>query len=182
MRVLMARDLMFHGGSEIVEEQLLLMDGGRPMAFFKGPYPMPTEELLQASHENASKALKTGAIPWDIRQWASVLDFADQLHVTFAGKNIEELSKIKAITDALHLKYRDKIVFHFNQTLIRGSFGALRSEEERKKLLNNPYISEGEYPTLVAMQQYCTTEKLAGRQAAVWYLHNKGELLCPCDP
>ena len=150
------------------------MDGRRPMGFFKGPYPVPSKEyLLQTSHEPATNVLKTGAIPWDAHQWASVLDFADHLHVTFAGQNTEELSKIQAMVEALPLKYREKIIFRFNQTLIRESYKRLQPEEQRE-IQKNPYISEGEYPTLVAMHDYCMREKHAGRHAAVWYLHNKG--------
>ena len=53
---------------EIVEEQLLIMDGRRPLAFFEGPYPMPPKE----SSKGAGKRplLKTGAISWGNKPFA----------------------------------------------------------------------------------------------------------------
>ena len=80
---------------EIVEEQLLLMDGRRPVAFFEGPYPMPPVERSKGATKRG--LLKTGAITWGKRRWASVLDLAHHLHVTVAGKNKADLAKVRVV-------------------------------------------------------------------------------------
>ena len=54
---------------------------------------------------------------------------------------------------------------NINETITPGK------KQEKQIILN---LSEGEAATTLAMHDYCTAEKKAGRNAAVFYLHNKG--------
>jgi len=109
---------------------------------------------------------------------AQLLEVAD-LYFNVVGSSRSDLARMHNMLASakakgtLTLKHADRISFNFNETVARFVYKRARGAEF-KRLHDNPQISEGEYSTLAAMQDYCAAERRAGREAYAFYLHNKG--------
>ena len=64
----------------------------------------------------------TGGIVWGAKRWASILNFAKFLHINVGGNNTNDKPQIEKIVKDLNLKNQHKIVFNFNETIIRGTW------------------------------------------------------------
>lgn len=140
----------------IVQEQLRLMDGKRHQA-------------ASAYDYDTSRSSK---IDWGAKNWASVLEASDELHLTVAGK-IADIFPVTNAVDELNLRGRHKIKIHFNETIARASF-RMMNDSEKEAFRQRTKLSEGEVATFEAMREYCVRERKSGRKAFVYYLHNKG--------
>ena len=142
------------GWRAVMEEQLRLLDGKR--------------ERISTVFDRESAS--NDVISWGKKDWASLLESSDHgVHVTVAGQD-GDLDKVVAFVDDLGLAHRNKLSFFFNKTLPRGHFNDVRDEGERKRLLTNRTLSEGESATWLSLVDYCE----ANRQSFVYYLHLKG--------
>jgi len=176
----------------IVEEQLLLLEGKRTQAFIDANSPNGAPPAHNFTHKRGGglgqsiKEMLTmvagektggigpgGGLVWNKNTWASVLKEAEELYVTVAGKNPDEILPIKEAIEALTLMYRDKISINFNKTTGRGTWNNA-DEEGRKKLFQEQDLSEGECATFNVMQEYCSRRKAAGKRTFVLYFHSKG--------
>lgn len=113
----------------------------------------------------------------------SILNIADELHITAAGlddhydqdfQDIEECVLNQSISNM------QKISIHRSRTMQRGSFD--NANESHKHTLaqfskdNN--ITEGEVSTIQALHSYCSAKKKNNEKAFVLYFHSKGGC-CP---
>lgn len=135
---------------EVVEEQLLILDGQRP------------------------------DLPATSKTFPSLLKSSDLLYLNIAVTEDPaiETAALKSLIQALPLHYSDKIQLHFNLTFVRGTYDN-SSETERAELDRRgerDMISEGEYSTVMALQQYCQDMNSRGQKSIVYYFHNKGIL------
>jgi hypothetical protein len=95
-----------------------------------GPYPA-TFKASQHPSEEKDKIPKTGEIHWSNQAWTAILKHAKFLHINVAGKDSEDLDKIKKIVTDLDLTHANKIIFNFNKTLDRGSYNNKKPEEKK---------------------------------------------------
>ena len=153
---------------DVIEEQLMTMDGRRPANFLNGSHPMD-----QGKIKSGNRFTKAASIYWTEKRWASVLEYANALYMNVAGPSKQDMYKIGQAVDNLGLKNRNKIILNFNKTVDRMEYR--NADENRKKyLMSNKQLSAGESATTMAMHDYCRAEKAAGRKAFVFYLHGKG--------
>eukprot|EP00667_Euglena_gracilis_P014382 EG_transcript_14891 len=145
---------------DVITEQVLMMDGRRPVNFFHGEHP------FDQSIDPCPNCSVHGGLRWLPAQWASVLDLADQLYLNVAHQRRGDFERVKQMVDRLPLKHRDKLYLHFNLTIAR------RDTQRRPKASLG--LSVGEVSTMIAMHDYCIAERAAGRKAFVLYLHTKG--------
>lgn len=139
----------------IIEEQLLLMDGKRHQAASAFDY------------DNS----KSSKISWGTKTWASLLEIAESLHLTVAGK-FEDLEKVEYVVNNLNLRNRNKIQLVFNETVARSSVRQM-TPEQQAIIHQRKDLSEGEVSTFTAMIDYCRKERSNGHKALVFYLHSK---------
>lgn len=159
---------------DVIEEQLLLMDGKRQLNHFLEVLNVNRSFAYSSSKAPNGKNIFTKAgLLWGPKYFASVLEAVDQLFINVAGKTSEDLNKIKNVVDNLKLKNRNRIVFNFNRTTDRSRYQH-GSDADRLELGKDIEISEGEYSTVKMLHEYCTDEVRQGRKSFVFYLHNKG--------
>jgi len=154
----------------IIEEQLFLMDGRRP---------------LHGDHElvfnDTSPNAPLPQLAWGDPHWASLLSVIDELMINVVGPNVQSLEMIQSQVANLTLtpRNRAKIAFHFNKTIERMSHSRM-SKANQEVVENSPeYLSEAEVSTVTMLQDYCRAETAAGRKAFVFYVHNKGACCWP---
>lgn len=155
---------------EVIEEQLLLMDGRRPVNFGnpQSKYPLSSQSVTKAFARNLHQ--KSGPIYWTNRYWAGVLDYVNFLYMNVAGEDKKDFYKIEKLVKDLKLKREEKLRLNFNETVSRTKYG----HNATIALTQRANLSSGESSTTMAMRDYCVKEKEAGRKAFVFYLHNKG--------
>eukprot|EP00667_Euglena_gracilis_P009408 EG_transcript_9556 len=142
---------------EVVEEQLLLLDGRRP------------------DPELNVKRTRDDRPPWGLsRRYASLLRISNGgLYLNVAGADEGEAEKVKAAVEGLNLTHRRKIEFDFHRGVFRNHYDNA-PPEERRRLDADQSLSCGEITTLHAMHAYCSAKVRAGKRAFVYYLHSKG--------
>ena len=141
----------------VMAEQLRLLDGNR--------------ETIAGIYDRESAV--TDEITWGKRQWTSLLEHSNSVHVTVASSQKTDLDLVVSFVDGLELRNREKLTFTFNETLLRGNFNNL-SEEAKQKARLRKDLSEGESSTYMALYDYCVAETRAKRKAFVYYFHVKG--------
>eukprot|EP00667_Euglena_gracilis_P017150 EG_transcript_18020 len=145
---------------EVVTEQVLLMDGRRPVNFFVG------EHLYDQGTKPCRHCPLHGGLRWLPTQWASVLDLADRLYLNVAHQRPGDFERVKRLVEGLPLVHRDKLFLHFNHTIPR--------QKDQHAPANASGLSVAEVSTFLAMHDYCVAEHAAGRKAFVVFLHSKG--------
>lgn len=138
--------------AEVILEQLRLLDGQRRM---------PKEPSAEKT-----------TYSWHPDTWASLLSASSNLHLNVAGPTKEDAAKVQKLVDEATLKFKDKIIINYNQTVAREVFGGA-SEEKKKSLFADPQLSSGEHSTVDTLHNYCIDKAAKGEKALVYYLHSK---------
>eukprot|EP00667_Euglena_gracilis_P008735 EG_transcript_8856 len=91
---------------EVIEEQLLLLDGRRPV----------TEDFANRT---------SGAVPWDLtRRYASLLEASSGgLYLNVGGGTEADAAAVREAVEALLLTRRDRVRVAFHRTVPRGEYG-----------------------------------------------------------
>jgi hypothetical protein len=138
---------------EIVEEQLLIVDGRR-----------------QFGHR-AESAAANQVLDWS-REWVALLA-ASNLTVNVVGKDTKEMHMVEHISKKLNLTHVSKLRFTYNRTIPRGEY--FYSNAAQQQLLNNAVeLSEGEFSTVQRLRSHCEVAVRANQRTFVYYFHNKG--------
>jgi hypothetical protein len=88
---------------DVVQEQLFIMDGKKIRSSINSTFVS----------ERFSRRLP---------RLISILDVIQSLHVNIVGNHTNDYYLVKSFIDSLELLHRNKLLFHFNQTLPRGTF------------------------------------------------------------
>lgn len=160
---------------DVVEEQLLIMDGKRQLNHFLDIDDLPKSLAYHSSIVPSPRKEVThkAGLLWGPKHFSSVLEAADELFFNVAGSSENDLGTVKEVAEGLNLKNKDKLNFKFSKTVDRLKYRH-ESDAVKAALDNALDVSSGEFSTMQALHNYCIDEVKQGRKSFVFYLHNKG--------
>jgi hypothetical protein len=154
--------------ADVVREQLQLLDGRR--------------KLPPKGTDDTAKDATMDPYLWEYsynHHFASLLKASQGgLYLNIAAKHTsvdDDLRSVKKVIQSANLTCSEKIDVHYNVTIPRWTYYNANSKQKLGlSSQTNPRLSEGEYSTIKALQQYCHNYGGNSDKALVFYLHNKG--------
>jgi hypothetical protein len=101
------------------------------------------------------------------------LEITSKLNINIVGERKDDYAVIKNFINSLDLKYKDRIVYGFNETIGRWAYNNF-PPEKKKEYDGRTDRSSGEYSTVMKLYNYYQAKQAKGEKALVYYFHNKG--------
>jgi hypothetical protein len=140
---------------EVLAEQLRLLDGQR---VFPSVNNTRWNSSRYSLYEYVRESTGTGTSPARRRQYASLLSMSAGLFLNVVGFDSanakRDLQQVRDFVTQLNLRYGDKIVFHYNDSLGRDVFEN-SSKQQQRVFEETDGLSCGEYPTMMALHGFC---------------------------